>query len=440
MTLHSLQAAVSAPAGVRKPSAPRAFETWLRQLDRWGVRYCVLRDADRLDELALGGELDVLVHAADRDRLEAAAAASAFVQLPAWGRAPHRFYVHYDARSDAWFKCDVVTTVAYGRPAHALTTGLGEACLAARQHDGHVWVPCPEDELITLLLHVILDTRAIQPPRRRRAVLLRRRIQHDDRISGHLQRYWPGMSWPQLASLIDSGNWPAMLAERDTLARHVCPDARWRLLGRRARDRALRTAHRLTRLVRPDMPSVALLAPDGAGKTTLISGVRESFFTPVHTAHMGMHQGRVKSDRSSIPGVGLLRLLLAQWRRYLLARWRQAGGQLVLFDRYGYDALLPSAVPLGAVSRLRRWALAHSCPAPDLVVLLDAPGEALFARKAEHSAAVLERQRQCYLRMRERIGPSVVVDASTAPESIRRRVTALIWEALRRRLRRHRRR
>jgi thymidylate kinase len=430
----SLRADVPASPGTRAPGGPRPFETWLRHLDRGGVRYCVLRDADRLDALAAGGELDVLIHEADTEHMEAAAIASGFVRLPAWGRAPHRFYVHYDAASDAWFKCDVVTGVAFGRPAHALTTDLGDACLAARRRDGGVWVPCAEDELVTLLLHAILDTGAFQSHRRDRVVLLRRRITVDDRIAGHLRRYWPGMTWPRLAALVDAADWTAMLAERDRLSRHVCNDGRWRLLGRRSRDRALRTAHRLVRLVRPDVPSVALLAPDGAGKSTLISGVRARLFAPAYSAHMGMHQGRVKADRSAVPGLGLVRLLLVQWRRYLLARWHQAGGQIVLFDRYSYDALLPPAAPLTRLSRVRRWVLARSCPRPDLTVVLDAPGEALFARKGEHSAATLERQRQSYLQMRDRIGFSVVVDARPGPDAIRRHVTSLVWDALRARL------
>jgi thymidylate kinase len=66
-------------------------------------------------------------------------------------------------------------------------------------------------------------------------------------------------------------------------------------------------------------------------------------------------------------------------------------------------------------------------PAPDLVILLDAPGETLFARKGEHSADFLEQQRQSYLKLQNKIPHLLVIDATRDFERVCRQITSLIW-------------
>ncbi len=100
----------------------------------------------------------------------------------------------------------------------------------------------------------------------------------------------------------------------------------------------------------------------------------------------------------------------------------------MLFDRYTYDALLPPGKPLGRLRRWRRGLLAAACPAPNLVVILDAPGKVLFARTGEHSAAVLEQQRRGYLALQTRIPRTLVIDATETLQTVRRKVTAAIWD------------
>jgi thymidylate kinase len=145
---------------------------------------------------------------------------------------------------------------------------------------------------------------------------------------------------------------------------------------------------------------------------------------------MGLYQkGSTNSAFFRLPGLSLTKRLFTQWWRYLNARYHQARGRLVIFDRYTYDALLPKRHPLGRLKQLRRWLLAHACPAPDLVLLLDAPGDELFARKGEHSANVLEEQRRSYLSMQERLPQMIVIDATHDAEQVRREAISLIWRS-----------
>jgi thymidylate kinase len=61
------------------------------------------------------------------------------------------------------------------------------------------------------------------------------------------------------------------------------------------------------------------------------------------------------------------------------------------------------------------------------VLLLDAPGELLYARKGEHDVALLERQREGYRALQPRFPRAFVLDASRDADRVRASATALIW-------------
>jgi len=176
---------------------------------------------------------------------------------------------------------------------------------------------------------------------------------------------------------------------------------------------------------------VAILAPDGSGKSTLVANLQASFFLPVDAFYMGLYQRGGEDLRRLPPGIRLLARISRLWRRYLSALLSRARGRLVIFDRYPYDALLPSKKPAGRWGRLRRSVLASACPAPDMVLVLDAPGEVLYARKGEHDPVFLEHQRQGYLRLAKQLPHSVVLAATQEPDSLRREATAAIWRRCR---------
>jgi thymidylate kinase len=286
---------------------------------------------------------------------------------------------------------------------------------------------------VTLVLHCVLDKGMFAGRHGTRLRQLAANVTDPARVDRHLSTYWPGMPWAKLSALIERGDWTILLTERRVLARQLMRAAPLATVARTARNWAVRRCTRLLGLARPAAPSIALLAPDGAGKSTLVAGIQEHFFQPVYPVYMGQHRSASALRSRRAPGFGLLRRLFALWRRYLSARYRQAGGQLVLFDRYTYDALLPIAGSPRVLTRLRRWLLAHACPPPGLVVLLDAPGDVLFARKGEHTAEVLERQRQAYRAICARLPRSAMVDVTCDAAGVRRQAARLIWSEYQRR-------
>ncbi len=413
-------------------------------LEQENIHYCLIRGYDELVQPAVGSDIDLLVQHDELKLMHQVLAQLGFVKLPTWGHAPHNFFVAYDEASDHWIKFDVVTDVAYGRPVHALRTALASGCLLNRRRRDPTFVLSPEDELVTLLLHCVLDKGEFAAGECQRFKALRYQVIHETYLSTLLAAYWsPTMNWSQLFGEIEADNWEALLAKRKAVAAYLRRRDQLGTLFRSVRDTVLRQLDQGVRMLRPRAVSIALLAPDGAGKSTLASSIQKSFFFPVCSVYMGFNSTQPRGVRSKasngsgplrIPGLGFAGHLFTQWRRYITARYHLARGRLVIFDRYTYDALLPPRQRLTRLKRLRRWVLAHACPAPDLVLVLDAPGEVLYARKGEHNAGFLEQQRRHFLELKPYLTQMVVVDATRDAEHVRRQVTSLIWCGYARRL------
>lgn len=409
---------------------PKLLLSTFRCLEQNQIQYCLIRDTDRIERLGELDELDLLVNDNQLTQVRKQLAQLGFVRLPNWGHAPHHFFVAYDEAADHWLKLDIVTSVTFGHPYHTMITDLAIDCLESRQRCGSTFVPAPECELVMLLLHCTLDKGSFAPQRRQRLQSLRYEIRDESYLTTLLQRYWlPNVTWTQLATQIDEENWDKLLLPRSDVTKHLTEGQRITVLTRQIQQRIQRKLNSWVNRRRPNALSVAVMAPDGAGKSTLVAGVQESFYFPTYTVYMGLYQKAVAiSPPVPVRGVGFLQLVVTQWRRYLTARYHQERRELVIFDRYTYDALLSSHPGLSRLKKLRRWLLANICPAPDLIVVLDAPGEVLFARKGEHQATKLEKQRQFYLKLRSRLRQVIVIDATLDADKVRRTVIAQIWQ------------
>ncbi len=105
------------------------------------------------------------------------------------------------------------------------------------------------------------------------------------------------------------------------------------------------------------------------------------------------------------------------------AAWR---GHVVLLDRHPIDAVAvrPRRTLWGA--RLERLLVTRLTPAPDALIVLDAPGEVLFARKGEHSPEALDAWRAGY----RRLPGAVLVDATMSPDEVVDEVSRHVWRQL----------
>jgi len=228
------------------------------------------------------------------------------------------------------------------------------------------------------------------------------------------------------------------------------------------------------------MFTVALVGPDGAGKTTICREIERTIPLPIKNVYMGVNlnssnhmllttrlyrtikyqllgrknkrepdttgppasrelrprpQSRIKhlgfSLKSNLYTAGVIS---EEWFRQVLAWYFRGGGRnIVLFDRHFFCDYYASHVAsnkrvLPLIRRVHGLMLEHLYPKPDLVIYLDAPAEVLFARKGEGTLTSLEQKRQDYLKLRALFKHFAVVDASQPAENVVREVVKLITD------------
>ncbi len=394
--------------------------------DDAGVRWAVMRDDPVAPETA---DIDLLVHPADAPSLDAILAPLGFARLTAWRHGDHRFSVAYDDTHDTWIKLDVVTRLTY-RAGRELSARTIDDVLARRVRVEGAWRLHPHDEFWALLLHCLLDRGTVP-------------VRHSERlrelaVTGPMGPLRDALSSPQLARDL-----VAAAAKADPGALVALSGAVGAGLDRpprlaRALRRARSAASPLVKAVRRTGLTVAVLGPDGSGKSTLVAGLSKGFPVPVRTQYLGLYgRGRRDVRGARIPGVTLATQLFTSWKAYASAAYHRRRGRLVVFDRYGYDALLPSR--RGVPSRkhnVRRAMIGQLAPHPDLVLILDAPAESVHARKAEYGVDEIERRRIGYRRLGARLArrtATELIDASEDAAVVRRKATSLVWREVVRR-------
>jgi thymidylate kinase len=404
-------------------SGTTAIRAALAGLDRAGIGWVLLRESL---EPPLAGDIDLLVSPGDAGRLGAALGAAGFLQLRAAHHWPHRFFYAYSDEADAWVKLDVVDHLVFGGT--ALSRKLVKATLDRRRRVDDVWRLSAADEFWALLLHSLIDTPSVAERHARRlAALLDEGVEEGpifqvlrdcQEASSTAIRLAKNRSWQQASPL------------RDELRR--CVRGSGRGCGQRL-TAWLRSRFGLVLNAggRPGM-RVALLGPDGAGKSTLIADLAERLPLPTRTFYLGLYG--VQAERRSaakLSRVVLLRRIVRLWRAYVAGWYHRYGGRLVLYDRHGYEALMPArSGHTSSRRRILRLLVGRLAPRPELVVLLDAPSEVLRARKPEHTIRELDGQRRRYRYLAQRVPATLVVDTAAGTESVRRQLAKAIWRRL----------
>src|SRR4051794_18231941 len=398
-------------------------------LQRRGVLWSLLRVPADLS--APTGDVDILVAPGDGAALTQAAEEVGFVALPGWDAPPNLLLVTYAAGSDTWLILDVLTTVSFRALPFWELPEVARGVLARRRIEDSVARPDDGDAFWLLLWHCLLDKRTIAPRHRRdlqalaaagesspvgRAVLS---AAAGDWSPGALIEAARGGRWEHLEGV---GRQLAPALER---ARPSSERLGWRL------RRLVASARRPLLLRRRRGVSVALLGPNGVGKSTAAAGLRERFPFDSRLIYMGLWKARPRG-RGPAAVDPLLRPLRI-WTRYLRARYHQLTGRLVIFDRYVAEAKLPAAPPLVALKKPYFWFLSHCVPSPDATVVLDVPGAVAYGRKQENPPEELESERRLYARLATSHPSVALVDASREAAAVRGDITAIVWRLLARR-------
>ena len=203
------------------------------------------------------------------------------------------------------------------------------------------------------------------------------------------------------------------------------------------------------------MSTVALIGPDGAGKTIVAKSVLNSFPLPMKYLYMGRNFGSsnfavptsrliqflrrylnkkstkitstkfhylnaslqqpeewwTKDKRGKIfATLRLLNRLADEWFRQFISWSYQLRGYIVIYDRhFSLDHEPTNSSRLTA--RLHRWLLNNWYPKPDLVIFLDAPPEVLYSRKGETTLENLQLCREAILNQGKKLSNFIRIDA-----------------------------
>lgn len=215
--------------------------------------------------------------------------------------------------------------------------------------------------------------------------------------------------------------------------------------------------------------TVALIGADGAGKTTIGRELERVLPIPVKYLYMGLNYEacnellpttrlvRAWKRKRGLPVsrshltkpkppprnlaerllrearalLGLTNRLAEEWFRQWIAWRHQRQGKIVVFDRHFTSDYHAHEIAEAAHERtwtrgIHAFVLTRLYPKPDLVILLDAPPEVLWARKQEGTMEEVVSRREEYLRLRGESGPLPVVDVTQSRDAVVAQVARLI--------------
>lgn len=205
--------------------------------------------------------------------------------------------------------------------------------------------------------------------------------------------------------------------------------------------------------------SVAIVGPDGSGKTTVARRLLAVFPAPMKYVYMGaalqsanvtlptsrlllrlkrrsydkaVRDGRhvetggasphnvefTKVQTSTIArDLALANLIAEEWYRQLVSWIYRMRGFVVLFDRHVVFEYVPDSTTFHVKTyrlgiRIHLWLVRRCFPRPDLTIFLDAPPELMYERKREWSIEHLRRHRAGLIEQGEKTPNFVRVDAA----------------------------
>lgn len=220
------------------------------------------------------------------------------------------------------------------------------------------------------------------------------------------------------------------------------------------------------------MSTIALIGPDGAGKTSVAQALVANSQLPLKYLYMGtsiesanvtlptsrlVHRIKVNQVRRSMAKRGeaipdevdfhgeehrvdrrgklgaaarLVRRVSEESYRQIFSWIYQGRGHVVLYDRHFVFDVLPRPADLHAkrrlTDRIHNWFLYRLYPRPDFVILFDAPVEVLHSRTQEVTPEYLQADRE---RLRDRLEYAkehVSIDASGSLDEVIARVERAI--------------
>lgn len=276
------------------------------------------------------------------------------------------------------------------------------------RHDSGFWVPAPDVEFEYYFVKRV-DKGVVEG---RHLSRLRALMQHArPECMATVERLMGPQQTPTILRAI-TGLDTVWFAEHSKFLRRILtrrPGAE-SAIGR-FRSRFLDVRRQWRRVRHPTGLVIAVLGPDGSGKTTLIEHMERelaSAFRRVRRFHLRPHFGRPATAAGVKPQSQPPRHVLLCWAKvffFLADYWigwlrlvlpARIQSTLVIFDRYYHDLMIdPGRYRLPPAFAAARWC-APLVPLPDFWLVLTAPSQLLVARKGEVTLEAAERLAKDY--------------------------------------------
>lgn len=426
--------------GGNRPIQAKIARLLINALAERCSRYCILTGYESLPD-KVNTDIDFMVDPSDFRRVPALLGdISAEMGVNLFQVVPHEvsgcafFLVTEDKGTVTFVQPDSCSDYRhFGK----LWLHADEVLGSRRWHDCGFWIPSASSEFTYYLIKRI---NKLEITTAHASKLSRLYTESPGECNLWLNRFWGKRSAEALAEMAESADWSSLVngleAYRHEMRRH----------SRKAFSFGASTIHVLDRILRPTGGWIAFIGPDGCGKSAVIETVAADFapaFQRVMHLHLrpkvlpakrgndvpvtNPHGQPVRGNLYSIAKI--LYLVLDYWLGYFRqVRSRTVRSGLVIFDRYFYDILVdPERVLYGGPRWLLKL-LGYLIPRPEIVFLLNARPEALWARKQEVPYEEVARQQREFLELAHLIRGAIVIDANRPLQQVRCDVQKAIIE------------
>lgn len=437
------------------------------KLNEKKVSYALLRSLKELDTSA---DIDLICDKSDLATLRKVFKEHGFIELNSPGHKPHHFFIQYSPKAGRWLKFDVMDSICFGFPFKSLEFSVENSVLQNRVLKDDVFTLCEEDEYLLTALHALLDKK--EPT-----------TKYNQRLQELLNS--EGFDRERIQTLLNQCLSTEVNAEQlsspDAALKMKCLESLESTSSRviAIKEKCKRFFYSNFKGIFVPKPSVALIGPDGVGKSTIIEELIKSLPFGIKTVYMGWsdHSNTLKlptsrwlynrynkpkqasneqqaqgtksteSTSSTTPSEptkksppkkltwkqwpGVINEILEQYTRYFYAKFYQLRGYYVLYDRYVYDQFIYNATTDESLLKPQDKILGNFFkryfPSPDITVLLSGNASVIHKRKDELSIDKIAKRIELYENLGVNDASFHIVSVEQSIESEVREISNLVW-------------